>query len=191
MWKTADWGSEGSEIRQLFKKQLAGLNQVYLYDAIDNVKCKYSWHQPELQWFLKEYELIENKRLSSNPRPQKPEESRYGVIDKWFVDWEQPSKGRPDLMYKFSCDCPDKESAIRHARKVNGRIRNFLDISSESTSFDLINEIIKFSELEIQTAINHLVLEKIITIVPSTSNYSSWNNYQIGVVLQRLENKKD
>ena len=85
MWSRADWGDENNELRKMFKKQLRGLNQVYLYDAIDDHKMSSASWTPEISQIIKAYGKIEEARRfrPSGPTP---------ASAKWWVDFERPAK---------------------------------------------------------------------------------------------------
>ena len=125
MWPNAQWGDEGNELRAIFKKHLSGLMQNHLYAAIDEVKVNFSSHQPELKWFISAYDRIVDSH-------RKFESGATRSADKWWVDFERPSK-HTGLPYKFSTDALDFKSATAIAASTGGRVRNHSQVIEQDS----------------------------------------------------------
>ena len=71
LWPKTDWGDENNQLRILFKKKLSLLNQVWLYDSIQETKSTSpSWH-PEINIIMKVYSRIESIKLTRDFGPTK------------------------------------------------------------------------------------------------------------------------
>lgn len=179
LWPKADFGDQNNELRKVFRKSLAFLNQVYLHDAIDQHKMTSQSWTPELSQILKAYGKIENQR---NVRPSGPTRQ----IEKWWVDYERPSK-HTGLPYKFSTDCPDRTTAETYAKKVGGRVRNYTRPIEQDDG--LLNLILSTPREIVRSVVNALRAEKYI-VSPLSSNISEWNQSAIGMVAHRIQEAK-
>jgi hypothetical protein len=100
-------------LKEIFDNELRGLNQDWLTQAIGQVKCKFSSHQPELAWFLKAYERIEERAWASQDRKRTPVE----VI---IVDHVRVRDGRTS---QVSTVFTNQAEAEAFAQQQNGTIR--------------------------------------------------------------------
>jgi hypothetical protein len=100
-------------LKELFDNQLRGLNKDCLTQAIGQVKCKFSSHQPELKWFLEAYERIEERAWASQDRKRTPVE----VI---IVDHVRVRDGRTS---QVSTVFTNQAEAEAFAHQQNGTIR--------------------------------------------------------------------
>jgi hypothetical protein len=110
LWPT---GMYPEHLGNLMRQRLSGLNQEWLTRAIEDVKCKFSSHQPELKWFLEAYERIEEKAWASQDRKRTPVE----VI---IVDHVRVRDGKTS---QVSTVFTDRAEAEAFARQQNGTIR--------------------------------------------------------------------
>jgi len=110
LWPTAMYPEH---LGNLMRQRLSGLNQEWLTQAIEDVKCKFSSHQPELKWFLEAYERIEERAWASQDRKRTPVE----VI---IVDHVRVRDGKTS---QVSTVFTDRAEAEAFARQQNGTIR--------------------------------------------------------------------
>lgn len=167
------------ETADLYKRKMMLWNQWHLAEAIDQVRMKYSTfadNPPELKWFLLEYERVEQSR--------RPAKGKYEQVEKWWVDYEQPSK-HTGAMYAFSTDCPDRATAEKIAQETGGRVR-----SSSQGLFDdqmLIEQLKATPRAEIAEAISSLRHDGMIQGDPLPSDFSKWSSSAIGKVSAQVQ----
>jgi len=108
-WPTAMYPTE---LKALIKRRLCRLNQQWLAEALEVVKCKYSSHQPELKWFLEQYEVCEDRAWKHQPKPT--------TVKAIIVDHVRVRNGSE---YDISTVFTVESEADDYARQVNGTIR--------------------------------------------------------------------
>jgi len=109
LWPTAMYPEH---LKDLVKRQLSKLNQQWLREAIEEVKCKFASHQPELKWWLVEYEKVEERWLKTQP-PKK-------CADVIIVDHTRVRDGKT---YDVSSVFNTLDDAVAFARNCGGSIR--------------------------------------------------------------------
>lgn len=176
MWPNAQWGDTGNELRAIFKKHLSGLMQNHLYAAIDEVKVNFSSHQPELKWFISAYDRIVDSH-------RKFESGATRAADKWWVDYERPSK-HTGLMYKFSTDAPDLKSATAIAASTGGRVRNYTQVIEQDS---LVHHLKSLPRADIAAAIGALRARGMMSKDQLPSDISQWRPATVGFVTQQLQ----
>jgi len=176
MWPNAQWGDEGNELRAIFKKHLSGLMQNHLYAAIDEVKVSFSSHQPELKWFLQAY----NRIVESN---RKFESGATRATDKWWVDFERPSR-HTGLPYKFSTDAPDFKTAKEIAASTGGRVRNHSQVIEQDS---LVHFLKAQPRADIAAAVGALRAKGMMSKDQLSSDISKWRPATVGFVTHQLQ----
>ncbi len=179
MWPNAQWGDDGNELRAIFKKHLSGLMQNHLYAAIDEVKINFSSHQPELKWFIQAYDRIVDSTRKTESGPSRS-------ADKWWVDFERPSK-HTGLPYKFSTDAPDLATANEIAKRTNGRVRNR---SKNDEAQSPVHFLLAQDRAVVATAVAQLRQRGIISKDQLPSDISQWRQSTIGFVTHQVQTQQ-
>jgi len=110
LWPTAMYPDY---LGKLMRERLSGLNQEWLTRAIEDVKCRFSSHQPELKWFLEAYERIEEKAWSA-------QDTKRTQVEVIIVDHVRVRDGQTR---EVSTVFTDRAEAEAFAKQQSGTIR--------------------------------------------------------------------
>ena len=179
MWATAEWGGADNALRDIFHRQLSGLMQNHLYAAIDEVKVNYSSHQPELKWFIQAYDRIVDRSRKTESGPSRS-------ADKWWVDFERPSR-HTGLPYKFSTDAPDLATANEIAKRTNGRVRNR---SKNDEAQSPVHFLLAQDRAVVATAVAQLRERGMIGKGKLPPDISQWRQSTIGFVTYQVQTQQ-
>jgi len=163
--------------RELLYRKLSGLNQYYLFEAIEATKCKYYQRTPELHRFLLEYKTIADARAMAS---EKMGPTRGA--EKWFCDWEKPN-AFTGIMCTVSSDCPDEASARAHAARLGGRARKHGATSSDPLPKVNLDD---YTREQLATAIAVLRGKAWLSAAAMPSDHALWNEHQRGAVEYQL-----
>ena len=176
LWPKTDWGDENNQLRILFKNKLSLLNQVWLYESIQETKSTSpSWH-PEINIIMKVYSRIESIKLTRHFGPTK-------TTDKWWVDYERPSR-HTGLIYKFSTDAPDLKSATAIAASTGGRVRNHSQVIEQDS---LVHFLKAQPRADIAAAVGALRARGIMSKDQLPSDISQWRTATVGFVTHQIQ----
>ncbi len=179
MWPTAMWGESDNALREIFKRHLSGLMQNHLYAAIDEVKVNFSSHQPELKWFISAYDKIVERSRKTESGPSRS-------ADKWWVDFERPSR-HTGLPYKFSTDAPDLATANEIAKRTNGRVRNR---SKNDEAQSPVHFLLAQDRAVVATAVAQLRERGMIGKGKLPPDISQWRQSTIGFVTYQVQTQQ-
>ena len=151
----------------------------HLYAAIDEVKVNFSSHQPELKWFISAYDRIvdSNRKFESGPTR---------ATDKWWVDFERPSK-HTGMPYKFSTDAPDFKSATALAASTGGRVRNHSQVVEQDS---LVPLLMNQDRALVRFAVDALRARGMMSKDQLPSDISQWRPATVGFVTHQLQTRK-
>jgi hypothetical protein len=170
LWGTAIYPEH---LGNLMRQRLSCLNQEWLTQAIEDVKCRFSSHQPELKWFLEAYERIEQRAWSTQDRKRTPVE----VI---IVDYVRVRDGKTS---QVSTVFTERAEAEAFARQQNGTIR----CQRKATSDDELRAWLKAkTRPELQAAVD-LVRRQGWGEWQFPSNIDKWTAIMLGAVAGGLD----
>ena len=176
LWPKNDWANDNTEMRKLFKKKFSLLNQMWLYEALQEAKATSpSWH-PEINHIMKIYTRIESAKLTRNFGPVE-------AANKWWVDYERPSK-HTGLMYKFSTDAPTEKAAHEIAASCNGRVRNY---SQPDDRISMVRFLLSQSRETIASAVTALRTARMMSNDKLPADISQWRQATIGYVTHQIQ----
>ena len=165
LWPTAMYPPA---LKTLIKQQLSKLNQQWLREAIEQVKCQFASHQPELKWWLQAYEKIE-KQWFKTQAPKK-------CADVIIVDHTRVRDGKT---YEVSTVFNTIEDAVAFARNCGGSIRGRRHAVSDD---QLRAEIKALPREQVGAAFEWLRKRAWITKEKVTSDIDKWSPMLLGTI---------
>lgn len=165
LWPTAMYPPD---LKDLIKRRLSRVNQQWLKEALEEVKSKYASHQPELKWFLQEYERIESRWHRSQPA--------VTVRRPTIVDHTRMRNG---TVYEVSAVFQSHEEAVEFAKTVNGTIRGKRNAPSDA---ELRAQVKALDREKIKIAIDWLRERRWIGDQQVSGDIDSWSIMLLGSV---------
>ncbi len=178
LWPAAQWGDEEHELRKLIKRRLSSLDQQILSRAIDVVKEKFSSQQPELKWFVTEYDTIKQAErvVQTGATPGG---------NQYWVDYPKASRFTGVVAW-VSSPAPDYETAKNWAIANNGRVRGGSHTEAQADPLDAVKAA---SRDALKAAIDSLRHDKYISADPLSSDPTKWDINTVGSVAARLNSR--
>jgi len=165
LWPTAMYPPD---LKDLIKRRLSRVNQQWLKEALEEVKSKYASHQPELKWFLQEYERIESRWHRSQPQ--------VAAIRPIIVDHTRMRNG---IVYEVSAVFTSQDEAVEFAKTVNGKIRGKRKAPSDA---ELRAQVKALTRDQIKQAIDWLREQRWIGKEQVSGDIDSWSVMLLGSV---------
>jgi len=160
-------------LKALIKQQLSKLNQQWLREALDEVKCKFASHQPELKWWLQAYERIEARWFKTQPAVQ--------TVRPIIVDHTRVRHG---TTYEVSSVFYSLDEAVAFARNCGGSIRGKRHAPSDD---ELRAEIRALPRDQISAAVAWLRQRMWIGDDPVSGDLSKWSPALLGAIAGALD----
>jgi len=170
LWPTAMYPAD---LKDLIKRQLSRLNQAWLREAIEEVKCKFASHQPELKWWLAAYERIEARWFKTQPA--------VTAVRPIIVDH---TRVRNEKTYEVSSVFFSLEEAVAFARNCGGSIRGRRHTQSDD---DLRAEIRALPREQISAAVAWLRQRMWIGSEPVSGDLAKWSPALLGAIAGALD----
>jgi hypothetical protein len=165
LWPTAMYPPT---LKALIKQQLSKLNQQWLREALDDVKCGFASHQPELKWWLQAYEKIEQRWFKTQPAKR--------CADVIIVDH---TRVRNEQTYEVSSLFFSLDEAVAFARNCGGSIRGRRHVVSDD---QLRAEIKALPREQVSAAFEWLRKRAWITKEKVTSDIDKWSPMLLGTI---------
>ena len=160
-------------LKALIKQQLSKLNQQWLREALDEVKCNFASHQPELKWWLQAYERIEAKWFKTQPAVTA---ARPIIVDHTRV--------RSGQTYEVSSVFFSLDEAVAFARNCGGSIRGRRHTQSDD---DLRAEIKRLPRDQISAAVAWLRQRMWIGKDEISGDIGKWSPMLLGSIAGALD----